>query len=270
MRILLGLLASGVLLTGCSGSDADPVTTVSQDRVVALTGSERDAFVAAVEELGYSCGPALDPRAPYDACTRPGAYPEAVQDTVTITSSPDRQGVLRVAYCGPEPRVVAAMSVSFLAEVESPDLLTDLPLPEVTGARVTACRSSEGEGAVLGGEGLPTLLELDPALLRRGLERAGWQCLGGRDLDCRETGPTPAAQGTLVVGTGDGVQVAAADATALARTVALLGLSDAAVQVARSCTPDGPCAHLLADGFDLFFSATPGASRLRVAERVDF
>ena len=90
MRILLGLLASGVLLTGCSGSDADPVTTVSQDRVVDLTGSERDALVAAVEELGYACGPALDPRSPYDACTRPGAYPEAVQDTVTMCVTASR------------------------------------------------------------------------------------------------------------------------------------------------------------------------------------
>lgn len=268
MRTLLVAVACTVLTTACTGGGSDPVTTVSQDRVVDLTGSERDAFVAAVEDLGYTCGPALDPRSPYDACSRPGAYPQAARDTVTITSSPDRTSVLRVAYCGPETRVVAAMSTSFLPEVDAPDLLTDLPLAEVTGARVAACRSTEGEGAVLGGEGLPTLLELDAALLRQGLETAGWRCLEGRDLDCREPGAAPG--GTLVVATGDGVQVAAADASALARTVGLLGLSDAAVQAARSCAPGGTCAHLLVDGFDLFFSADADASRLRVAERVDF
>lgn len=266
MRILPLLLATGVLLTACTGGGDEPLTTVTETRIIDLTSAERDDFLAKVEELGYTCGPALDPQSPYDACTRPGAPPAATADTVTLTSTADGTSVTRVAYCGPEPRVVAAMSEAFLAEVESPDLLTDLPLPEVSGARVTSCRSTGGEGAVLGGEGLPRLLELDLPRLRQGLERAGWTCLEDRDLDCREGGRT----GTLVVGIGAGVQVAAADGPALARAVGLLGLSDAAVQAARGCTTGEPCDHLLVDGFDLFFSADADVSRVRVAERVGF
>ncbi|WP_341924270.1 hypothetical protein [Nocardioides psychrotolerans] len=265
MRTLPLLLASGALLTACTGSD-EPLTTVTETRIIDLTVAERDDFLAKVEDLGYTCGPALDPQSPYDACTRPGAHPAATADTVTLTSTPDGATVTRVAYCGPERRVVAAMSEAFLAEVESPDLLADLPLPEVSGARVTRCRTTSGEGAVLGDEGLPTLLELDLPRLRQGLAQAGWTCLEDRDLDCREDGRT----GTLVVGIGAGVQVAAADGPALARAVGLLGLSDAAVQAARRCTTGEPCDHLLVDGFDLFFSADAAFSRVRVAERVGF
>ena len=258
------LCAAALVLSAACSTEAelekpdDPVT-------VTLTGEERDAFVAQVEDLGYTCRDAIPEASLYVACTRPGDYPDATHDTVQLSSTPDGATVTRLAYCGPEPGVVAAVSDAFLGEVGSPELLAEVP--SLDGVTLQQCRSTVGQGVVIGGPGLPYLRELNLTLLTRGLTRAGWSCREAPTADCR---PAGRGDGTFVRGTEAEVVAGAPTPEALAAVTRVLALSPIVAEAAEACAPDTVCDHLVVDGYDMFFEATDTASRVRIKVRRDF
>lgn len=265
MRTLLALLCATVLVltSGCTADDEPD--EADQSARVALTGEERDVFVAQVEELGYTCRDAVPETDRYVACTRPGTHPDAAHDTVQLSSTPDGATVTRLVYCGPEPRVVAAVSDSFLGELGSPDLLPELP--RLAGVEVRQCASTVGTGVVVGGPGLPYLRQLDVHLLQRGLTRAGWTCRDEPTVDCRSRA---GGDRTLVWGTDQELLVSAPTPQALAAVTRVLALSPVVAQAALDCAPDSVCDHLVVDGFDMFFDVTDAVSRVRIKVRKDF
>ncbi|MFA6576119.1 MAG: hypothetical protein WCS84_11910 [Nocardioides sp.] len=265
MRSLPALLCATalVLITGCT-ADEEP-DQPDRPVTVALTGEERDAFVAQVEDLGYTCRDAVPETDRYVACTRPGAYPDATHDTVQISSTPDGATVTRLVYCGPEAGVVAAMSGTFLGEVGSPDLLPELPA--VDGIVLRQCVSTVGTGVAIGGPGLPYLRQLEVELLERGLTRAGWTCRDDLTVDCRSLA---GGNRTLVWGTDQEILVSAPTPQALAAATRVLALSPVVAEAATDCAPDTVCEHLVVDGFDMFFDVADEVSRVRIKVRRDF
>ncbi|WP_193613345.1 hypothetical protein [Nocardioides lijunqiniae] len=263
--VVVGLAVVTLLASGCSGESEAPEEE-PRPTAVSLTGEDRDAFVREVTDLGYTCRDALPETSEHVACTRPGPEDEARYDVVRISSTPDGDQVLRVAYCGAERGVVPAMSRAFLAEVDSPDLRSDPP--RLDGVRVTPCRTEAGEGVSLGGPGPTVLRELDLNLLNVNLRRRGWDC--GEDsarVDCRQPTPGP---GTHVFGIGDQVLVTAPSNRALAGATQALGLSPVVAEAASSCRPGTACEHLVVDGFDLYLSADADYRRLTITELQDF
>ncbi|SDN93110.1 hypothetical protein SAMN05192576_3014 [Nocardioides szechwanensis] len=263
MRTLPALLCLAALAftAGCT-SDDEPERP-DEPTTVTLTGEERDAFVAEVEDLGFTCRDAVPETDRHVACTRPGAYPEAADDTVRLSSTPDGATVTRLAYCGPEERVVTAVSDAFLGEVGSPDLLTEIPT--LDGVRLQPCAPGTSTGIALG-QGMPYLRQLEVDLLNRGLTRAGWTCLEELTVDCRP----PGRDGTVVRGDQVEVVVTAPTPKALAAATRVLALSPVVSEAAEGCAPDSVCDHLVVDGFDMFFEATGDTSQLRIQVRRDF
>ncbi|WP_134739802.1 hypothetical protein [Nocardioides sp. 503] len=265
MRLTLTVLAACVLVaSGCSAEEQtrEPPPEPTQ---VTLTGAERDDFIDRVVDLGYTCREAVPDTSAYVACTRPGRYPDAIADTVTIASSEDGEQVLGVAYCGPEAGVAPAFSEAFLGEVESPDLQAQVPPLE--GVTLRSCRSAAGDGFRAGGR-VPVLRQLELPRLRQSLVRRGWSCQDDEAAYC--TLPGSRGGRTLVWGIPGEARVVAESAGELAEAATVLGLSPIVAEAATSCLTRTVCDHLLVDGFDLFFDTDARYHRMRVRERTDF
>lgn len=259
MRLSALLVVAAITLGGCS-SDTSSGPTADRPTTVSLTPDERTAFLAAVADLGFTCRDALPDDPALVACTRPGVGQEAYVDTVRLTASPTGE-VLRVSYCGPDPEVYGAFSTAFLAEIGSPSAL---PAPGgVTGTRIRECYATSGLGFAAGGEVTTRLRDLDLPATWRTLGATGWSCGDEpQPLDCtRGEGDDR----TIAMGAGDSLTVSAPDPAALGAAADDLGLDPAVARAAAGCATDGPCEHLVVDGYDVTLSTAGSRSRMEVA-----